>query len=50
MICMKCKDNYATFDYGKTCSVLDPNLEPKNEGSFYYIDWLFAALISGLIL
>ena len=29
-ICEKCIDNYASYDYGKTCTLLDSDLEPKN--------------------
>ena len=59
-ICTKCKNNYQSYDYGKTCEVIDPDLVPPeppkpspsedNKSRFINFDLAVFSLILLLIL
>ena len=59
-ICTKCKNNYQSYDYGKTCEVIDPDLVPPeppkpspsedNKSRFINFDLAAFSLILLLIL
>ena len=52
--CETCESNYDSYDYGKTCKVLDPDLipkdEPKDNSRFINLNLLISALILSLII
>ena len=56
--CYECNDNYESFDYGATCTVMDEDKEPKPEpkpqpeenASFTNLNLAFIALILSFIL
>ena len=60
VICTECDFNHKSYDYGKTCKVLDPDLDPtdappapdnnNNSSSFMNFNLAIAALILSLIL
>jgi len=52
--CAACESNYDSYDYGKTCKVLDPDLvpkdDPKEDSKFINLNLLISALILSLII
>lgn len=50
-ICYYCESNYVSYDYGKSCEVVDPNAVPPSQSSnFINLNLFFISLIGYLIL
>ena len=51
-ICGSCEDNYHSYDYGKTCEIIDPNYKPgsKSKSIFISLYWASLVLLLSLIL
>lgn len=50
-VCDSCKSNYVTYDYGRTCEVVDPSIIPPEENcGFIKLNLVMISIILSLII